>query len=64
MNQINNHDEYKAAIALINELTSQQENAHITKEIFQLQRLAIAYELRKYDFTIGMPDQWQLSIAG
>lgn len=65
MNEIINHDTYLEIIARIKLLSSTtQETIFNFEELNRLQSLAIAYELKKYDFTIGLTDTRQFSVAG
>ncbi|OWK68906.1 hypothetical protein CBW18_20070 [Pedobacter sp. AJM] len=65
MNEITSHENYREIISRIKLLSSiTQENALNYDELRKLQALAIAYELKRYDFTIGLTDTRQFSIAG
>ncbi|MCX2433474.1 hypothetical protein [Pedobacter sp. GR22-10] len=65
MNEITSHENYREIISKIKLLSSiTQENALNYDELRKLQALAIAYELKRYDFTIGLTDTRQFSIAG
>ena len=65
MNEINNHETYLSIISKIKSLAeASQENVINFDELRELQNLAIAYELKKYDFTIGLTDTRQFSVAG
>ncbi|MDY0907653.1 hypothetical protein [Pedobacter sp. CFBP9032] len=65
MNEIINHETYLAVIDRIKSLYSTtQETLPNFEELHQLQSLAIAYEMKKYDFTIGLTDTRKFSFAG
>ncbi|MFW0718268.1 hypothetical protein [Pedobacter sp. N23S346] len=65
MNEIINHETYREVIARIKFLSSStQETIFNFEELHKLQSMAIAYELKKYDFTIGLTDTRQFSVAG
>ena len=65
MNEIINHETYLAVIDRIKSLSSTtQETLPNFEELHQLQSLAIAYEVKKYDFTIGLTDTRKFSLAG
>lgn len=65
MNEINNYETYREVIDRIKSLSSTtQETLFNYEELHELQAVAIAYELKKYDFTIGLTDTRQFSVAG
>lgn len=65
MNEITSHENYREIISRIKLLsTAPQENILNFDELKHLQAMAIAYELKRYDFTIGFTDTRQFSIAG
>ena len=64
MNEINNHERYREVISRIKTLSAtQQDTIFNFEELAQLRAMAIAYELKRYDFTIGLTDTRQFSIA-
>ena len=64
MNEINNHERYREIISRIKTLSAtQQDTIFNFEELAQLRAMAIAYELKRYDFTIGLTDTRQFSIA-
>ncbi|NTD97056.1 hypothetical protein G6M26_06820 [Agrobacterium tumefaciens] len=64
MNEINNHERYREVISRIKTLSAtRQDTIFNFEELAQLRAMAIAYELKRYDFTIGLTDTRQFSIA-
>jgi hypothetical protein len=65
MNEISNHETYREIITRIKSLSSvTSENIFNFEELQELQALAISYEMKKYDFTVGLTDTRQFSAAG
>jgi len=64
MNEINNHESYREVISRIKTLSAtQQDTIFNFEELAQLQAMAIAYELKRYDFTINLTDTRRFSMA-
>lgn len=64
MEQISNHNDYRTVIARIQVLSVKQESIFDVRELHRLQALAMDYESKRYDFTIGFADNRTLSAAG
>lgn len=64
MNEIIDHESYLEVIFRIKTLSAtQQDTTFNFEELTELQKMAIAYELKRYDFTIGLTDTRQFSMA-